>query len=77
MRRSRSTRWAPARARCPCVGGGRVLGGPGVTDIFLGFVLGRQTVSGDWFGEGPKIREGGFDFCLEWGQFSGVEVESG
>jgi hypothetical protein len=30
---------------------------------------GPQTLTGDWFGQGPALREAGFDFRLEWSQF--------
>jgi carbohydrate-selective porin OprB len=30
---------------------------------------GPQTLTGDWFGHGPALREAGFDFRLEWSQF--------
>jgi porin len=30
---------------------------------------GPQTLTGDWFGQGPALRDAGFDFRLEWSQF--------
>jgi len=30
---------------------------------------GPQTLTGDWFGQGPELRDAGFDFRLEWSQF--------
>ena len=30
---------------------------------------GPQTLTGDWFGQGPALRNAGFDFRLEWSQF--------
>jgi porin len=30
---------------------------------------GPQTLTGDWFGHGPALRDAGFDFRLEWSQY--------
>jgi porin len=30
---------------------------------------GPETLTGDWFGQGPALRNAGFDFRLEWSQF--------
>ena len=30
---------------------------------------GPPTLTGDWFGQGPALRNAGFDFRLEWSQF--------
>jgi porin len=31
--------------------------------------IGPQTLTGDWFDQGPALRAAGFDFRLEWSQF--------